>query len=221
MINLAKSKEFFNPEDVKAPIHIIGCGAVGASIAELLTRAGLKRLHLWDFDVVESHNIANQLFTQEDVGKEKTVALSEYLMKINDELKIIKHEEWTNQPLQGYVFLAVDNIDVRREIVKNNSSNPYIKAFFDVRMGLTSGTIYAANAAEKADIERMLATMNYTHEEAKKETPVSACGFELSVAPTVRALTAFQVSNFMNFIRTNKLIKFGQLDAFQFFTDFH
>jgi len=64
-LNLAKSYDFFKPEEVKERIHIIGCGSVGSAVAELLARFGLTKLTLYDFDKVEPKNLANQLFRQE------------------------------------------------------------------------------------------------------------------------------------------------------------
>ena len=40
-IDLSKSYEYFQPEKVDCRIHIVGCGSVGATVAELLVRLGL------------------------------------------------------------------------------------------------------------------------------------------------------------------------------------
>jgi len=77
-MNLSKSYEFFKPEDLTDRIHLIGCGSVGSVVAENLVRFGITKITLYDFDVVESKNIANQLFNAEDIGKEKVYALREY-----------------------------------------------------------------------------------------------------------------------------------------------
>ena len=39
-MNLNKHREFFDPEQFDDAIHIIGCGAVGSTIAEQLARLG-------------------------------------------------------------------------------------------------------------------------------------------------------------------------------------
>ena len=51
-MDLSKSYEYFQPEKVDARIHIVGCGSVGATIAENLVRLGLTNIALWDMDVV-------------------------------------------------------------------------------------------------------------------------------------------------------------------------
>ena len=68
-MDLSKSYEFFQPEKDKARIHIVGCGSVGSTVAENLARCGVTKITLYDFDKVEPHNIANQMFDQNDVGE--------------------------------------------------------------------------------------------------------------------------------------------------------
>ena len=82
-MDLVKSYDFFKPETCGDRIHIIGCGAVGSTVAENLVRFGLTNITLYDFDTVEAHNIANQMFRTIDIGKPKTQALAEILTEIN------------------------------------------------------------------------------------------------------------------------------------------
>lgn len=85
-MDLSKSFEFFDPQKCGHRIHIIGCGAVGSTVAELLVRAGLTKISLYDSDIVEPHNIANQIYTEQDINIKKTYALQSNLLRINPEL---------------------------------------------------------------------------------------------------------------------------------------
>ena len=67
-LNLSKSYDFLKPEEVKERIHILGCGSVGSTIAELFVRFGLTKLTLYDFDKVEPKNLANQLYLREHIA---------------------------------------------------------------------------------------------------------------------------------------------------------
>ena len=49
-MNLNKSREFFDPELLDAPIHIIGCGAVGSTIAENLRGTKVYYYRFWASD---------------------------------------------------------------------------------------------------------------------------------------------------------------------------
>lgn len=216
-MDLSKSYDFFQPEKHKDRIHIIGCGSVGSTIAENLARAGVTKLTLWDFDTVEPKNIANQMFIQSDVGLPKVEALTRILCDINpdvkDEIKTMP-EGWNGQKLSGYVFLCVDNIDLRREIVEKHFDNIFVKAMFDVRTRLTDAQHYAADWSDHRQKKNFLASMNFSHEEAKEETPVSACNVELSVCPTVRIICALAAANFMNFWNGKPLKNLVLNDAF-------
>lgn len=219
-MNLNKHREFFNPDEFNDEIHIIGCGAVGSTIAEQLARLGIKQLYLYDFDTVSEHNITNQMFLNRHIQTLKTDALAEILEEINPDINIIKVEEgW--QPgtvLNGYVFLAVDNIDTRKEIIKDNMFNPNIKAMFDTRMRLTDAQHFAAKWTPEGK-EFLLNTMNFTREEAANSTPVSACGTTLSVTPTVRIICSLAVANLINVILLKPIAKTVLIDAFNMTID--
>lgn len=73
---------------------------------------------------------------------------------------------------------------------------------FDFRIRLEDAQHYAADWKNPKMVNNFLATMQFSHEEAKKETQVSACNVELSVAPTVRQICALGVSNFINFVKS-------------------
>lgn len=218
-MDLSKSYDYFRPEQVRERIHIIGCGAVGSTVAELLVRSGLTKITLYDFDRVEPHNIANQMYRNGDIGSLKVDALSKILTEINPDIdKYLKVEPngYTGQKLSGYIFLCLDNIDLRRSITESNIRNPYIKAVFDIRIRLEDAQHYAADWTNQDMIKNLIASMQFTHEEAQAETPRSACNLELSVAPTVRDICTKAVSNFMNFVKSGVLSKMILTNSFKF-----
>lgn len=209
-MDITKSYDYFQPEKCKNRIHVIGCGAVGSTVAENLVRMGLTNITLWDFDIVEPHNVANQMYRGIDIGKAKVDALAEMLEEINPQIKgllTLEKEGWHGQSLQGYVILCVDNIDLRREIASKHKGSPYVKAMFDYRIRMTDAQHYAADWADPMQVEAFLRSMEFTHEEAKASTPVSACNVELSVVTTIRGIVAMGVQNMIEFIKSGTNIK--------------
>ena len=219
-MNLVKSQDYFSPFDVKQRCHIIGCGSVGSTIAELLARLGITKITLYDFDTVSEHNIANQMFFNSDIKRLKVEAVKDLICAINPEAKVdieIHPEGYTDKTrLSGYVFLCVDNIDLRREICTKNKNNFSIKAVFDFRTRLTDAQHYAADWSDAKMVENLIKSMEFSHEEAHEATPVTACNVEMGVAPTVRIICSYGVSNFMNFINKKELKKIILIDAFDF-----
>ena len=219
MIDLSKSYDYFQPEKDDSRIHIVGCGSVGATVAENLARCGITKFTLWDFDEVEPHNLANQIFRQQDVGTKKVDALLDILMEINPDIKNdvkLESKGWQGKNMSGYIFLCVDSIELRRKITEQHMDSPYVKAMFDFRTRLEDAQHYAADWSDKKMKEDFLASMQFTDEEAKAATPVSACNVTLSVCPTIRIICAYGVANFMNFWNGKPMKKLILADAFQF-----
>lgn len=70
---------------------IIGCGALGSSLASLLVRAGVGRLRIVDRDFVESSNLQRQaLFEEADAQQllPKAVAAERRLRTINSDVEV-------------------------------------------------------------------------------------------------------------------------------------
>lgn len=216
-MDLSKSYEFFQPEKDDARIHIVGCGSVGSTLAENLARCGVTKMTLWDFDTVEPHNICNQMFRQQDVGRLKVEALKDILTDINPDIAdevILKPDGWKGKLMSGYIFLCVDNIELRREIVEQHMDSPYVKAMFDVRTMLTGAQHYAADWSNYKMKQDFLKSMQFSHEEASEETPVSACGVVLGIVTTVRLICGMCINNFIRFTKEEGLWKFVQIDGF-------
>ena len=72
-------------------VVLIGCGALGTHVANILVRAGIRKLTIIDRDFIEIHNLQRQiLFNEEDIvnGLPKAVAAKNHLEKINSEVEI-------------------------------------------------------------------------------------------------------------------------------------
>ena len=216
-MNLSKHLDFFNPLEVNAPIHIIGLGAVGSHIAIELARLGCDNFFLYDFDTVEDKNVANQIYFYKDKGHLKTDATVENIHMINPDAKIVTFDKgYISQALSGYVFLAVDSIELRHKIVEQHMYNDNIIAMLDFRMGLDEAQHYAAFWHNEESKKNFLASMSFTDEEVKAVQPTSACGTTLAVLPTIQAITALGVSNFINMIKGEKLKTMLIINAFTF-----
>lgn len=70
-------------EIVNSKIAIIGIGAIGSTLSEILARGGAKHLRLIDDDVVEHGNICRSSYYFTDVSAAKVVATKGNLMSIS------------------------------------------------------------------------------------------------------------------------------------------
>ena len=74
-----------------ASVGIAGLGGLGSNVAVYLTRLGVGRLVLVDFDRVDITNLNRQHYFLPHIGQYKTDALKEQLLQINPYLKFETH----------------------------------------------------------------------------------------------------------------------------------
>jgi molybdopterin/thiamine biosynthesis adenylyltransferase/rhodanese-related sulfurtransferase/molybdopterin converting factor small subunit len=76
-----------------AKVLLIGTGGLGAPLGLYLTAAGIGRIGLVDFDVVDFTNLQRQVIhTTPDVGKKKIDSAADKMKAINPHVEIVKHE---------------------------------------------------------------------------------------------------------------------------------
>ena len=75
----------------RARVLIVGCGALGTGLANLLARAGVGYLRIADRDFVEANNLQRQnLFEEDDAaqGMPKAVAAAQRIARINGDVTV-------------------------------------------------------------------------------------------------------------------------------------
>lgn len=188
--------DLFSPEKFgNKEVHIVGVGATGSYVALMLAKMGVRNLHVWDFDDVESHNLPNQVFRLKDVGRSKVEALAEIIADATG-IVITTHNEAVvgGTPLKGIIFLLVDSMDARKDIWSGSLKFKLpVELVIETRMAIDNGRVYAIRPSRPADIKLWEGTL-YSDEEAEE----SACT-NRSIAPTVAYIAS---------LATWKLIKF-------------
>jgi tRNA threonylcarbamoyladenosine dehydratase len=98
-------------------VTVVGLGAVGGYVVEALTRAGISRLRLVDFDTVQPSNINRQILALETtIGRPKTEVARERVLAINsscdvEALQLFVGEETMEEILSPSPNLLIDAID--------------------------------------------------------------------------------------------------------------
>lgn len=104
-------------------VAIIGCGGLGSNAAALLVRSGIGSLTLVDFDTVEESNLNRQLFFRDQLGRPKTAALAETLLRIRPEVTLHLHQMCV---AAGDLFALVGDADVVIEAVDTAATKAMI-----------------------------------------------------------------------------------------------
>ena len=119
--------------------HIVGCGAIGSSVATQLARLGGNKFYLYDFDKVGIENIGVSQYIDEDIGKSKVQALRSHLWNIDNhiisDITIGKFKNYQGKE-DDILILGLDSMSARMKIVKLLAECPVKPAFvIDGRMG--------------------------------------------------------------------------------------
>lgn len=87
-----------------ASVAVAGLGGLGSAIAVALTRCGVGRLLIADFDKVELSNLNRQQYFPHQIGMPKTEALREILLAINPFLKIEQANGYIDESNAAEIF---------------------------------------------------------------------------------------------------------------------
>lgn len=187
----------FNP--VKSPnVTVIGCGATGSKIAISLAKLGIQKLSIYDNDVIQSHNISNQYFGIQDIGKSKVEVLAKNIYDSTTLIVDYNNELFQKQTINGIVFLLTDTMKSRKEIVAHLRLNPTITGIIETRMGVDEGRVYCFNPS--VDYQRWLEVSDYDDEQSEE----SACGSRSSIGPTGDIISGLAVWQYMKLINNQK-----------------
>lgn len=75
-------------------VLIVGAGGLGTPAAMYLTAAGVGRIGIADFDVIEKSNLHRQvLYSEEDIGRSKADVIKERLARVNPYVVVETHKK--------------------------------------------------------------------------------------------------------------------------------
>lgn len=208
MANFTRQKEIFDIAKFKKCVHIIGCGATGGWVALTLAKMGVPNFYLYDDDIVEEHNIPNQVFDRCQIGMKKVEALKQKmedaspLEKMNImvyDKKVAAGDVQFKRGLSGAVFCLTDTMSSRTSIFKsfirfNNNVDYYI----ETRMGAQFLRLYSINPMIPEHLAFYESTLSYTDEQSIE----SVCGASVSLCPTANITANMAV---WSLIRIEKL----------------
>ena len=104
-------------------IALLGVGALGSSVAEMLVRAGVNELALVDGDLLEAGNVCRHTATLVDVGKFKVQAVAQRLRQASPMLRVTEMAK----DLGGSLDAVVEQLDAYDVIIDCTSSDEILR----------------------------------------------------------------------------------------------
>ena len=118
------------------PVCVVGVGAIGSHLAEMLMKMGVHQMILIDPDSVDAVNLGAQGFRECELGRLKVEALGDRLAQTDSSAEITLHP-MAYEPLMiapgSAVFACVDSMPVRRQIFNDYRRSDW-SVLFDGRM---------------------------------------------------------------------------------------
>ncbi|KAF7287763.1 hypothetical protein GWI33_003397 [Rhynchophorus ferrugineus] len=203
-------------------VAVVGVGGVGSVTAEMLTRCGIGRLLLFDYDKVELANMNRLFFQPHQSGLSKVDAAAETLKNINPDVDIHTYNynittvdnfdnfvktlttcSLTNGPVD-LVLSCVDNFEARLAI--NTACNEFNLNWFEsgVSENAVSGHIQFMSPGETACFAcapPLIVASNIDEKTLKRDGVCAA-----SLPTTMGIVAGFLVQNTLKY-----LLQFGQV----------
>lgn len=118
-------------------VGIAGLGGLGSNVAISLSRAGIGKLVLVDFDKVEESNLNRQYYFKDQIGDKKTEAIKENIKRINPwvKLEILNHKLVKGEMDKPFhdvdvIVEALDSAEIKtsfiEEIMQNFPEKPIV-----------------------------------------------------------------------------------------------
>lgn len=204
-INTLRHSTIYNDHNDGLPVLIVGMGATGSHLFAQLVCLGVSNITCVDPDVVESHNLANQIYTNEDIGKSKVEAAADWaerkLGEIPSGYKFIQSSmpDWMPSEFSGIVFLLTDTMDSRKTITDSLMSNSdyNIVHMIETRMGAMQGEVYSINPHNPVTLDKWGKTL---FSDDLPSAEVSACGTSLTVGSTATLLASLAAWQYINIL---------------------
>lgn len=152
-MDFLRQLDLVKEEALQIPIAIVGCGGIGSFAALALAKMGCRNLALYDDDLVEDHNVPNQIYRPEDVGKAKVEALAEILVAFADLHPEVHRERVDGHRLQGIAIACVDSMEARKIIWRKSIRyRASVKLYIDARMGAEVSRLYTVRPVDPDDV---------------------------------------------------------------------
>lgn len=135
----------YDPTLQQKKVLVVWCGWFGSTSAYYIAQMWVTDITLVDFDDVEEHNTASQFYKTTQLGMDKPTALASNIYEFTGIEPTVIIWKFSIDMLENeydIVISAVDNMDVRKEIV-DACYDAGVECFIEARMSWEWFTIYS------------------------------------------------------------------------------
>ena len=185
-------------------VLLVGCGALGASHAEMLARAGVGQIKIVDRDFVEFTNLQRQTLFSESDAKErlpKAIAARNRIARINSEIEV---EPFVADVNRSNVENLIENCDLILDGTDNFQTR-YLVNDACVKHSKTwiYGAAVSAYGATMTVVPNETPCLRCIFEEMPSAASAPTCDTAGVIMPIIAAVSAVQVAEAIKFLTGN------------------
>lgn len=147
-------------ENVPESVAVVGVGGIGSWVAFMMGQMNeVKRIGLFDEDVIEQSNIERTPYSFEDLARKKSKVMKEYILARSEDKEVIAYDHLTDDNknllnLYDLVVVCADSGVVRNMVLESHENS--ISAGYDVDeekdwISVSEQTMWFAGEAEEDD----------------------------------------------------------------------
>ena len=232
---IMRHESVFNPAEHPYPMHVIGAGATGSRVFASLVELGIPNINVYDYDIIEDHNLANQIYMAKDIGETKVTGCRRFVeskLGVVPETMSFSHTKVSPDHIErgylngGVVFLMTDTMESRRKLFDSmvrifgvntdgtRDSHELITRpmlIIETRMGSTHGSVFSINPFDVTACEAWRGTL--VDDTDTDNIELSPCGTTISVGTTAALIANYAVWQMMQFF-VDPLAMQQQVDFF-------
>ena len=148
--------EFFDPAGHNPRIVIIGAGGIGSWATLLLAKMGIKKLTVYDSDLVSPHNLSTTCYTPAQLGRHKVDALAQVIESMTGTKIKTRKRKYIGGLLKTDILIsAVDSTKTRENLFKAAITHN-VPFFVDGRIGGENLRVYALRLKDEREMHDYL-----------------------------------------------------------------
>ena len=189
----------------KKVITLAGVGGIGSYVGFLLSRMKPQSVYIYDNDVVETVNMAGQLYSSEDVLLNKVDALAAMMVKYSNFYNIVaKAERFTEEsPATDIMICGFDNMEARKTFFQSWIAHVEGKSeddrrhclFIDGRLAAEEFQVFCIRGDDTYNIVKYAKEFLFSDEEADE----TLCSYK-QTSYMANMIGSIMVNLFTNFV---------------------
>jgi hypothetical protein len=153
-----RQMDIVRPDELPA-VTMIGAGGIGSFALLALAKMGVTDIAAYDDDIVEEHNLPNQLYEMDDVGLYKVAALGD-ICKLFTGIDVrMEMQRYPGENFTPVMISGVDSMTSRKDIWDKLKMKPAVQLYIDARMGAEVARIHSVNPCDPDHIKWYEATL--------------------------------------------------------------